>query len=230
MSRPCTGKPLSQLRTRGEIKTPHNEPAAALTFFERKEDKVKPEAKSVIVERGGHIFVTKTIQKQAEIIHASMMRIFKRRKPTDRQLTDEEACEHGKEVSHVEGHDCQHPVANRKSQQCTGWQRPNLRSGKTYSKYPTPAWAVKMHARGRSVENRQGGRSKQRPALLTTFTRSSRPLLVKIASSLWDSPAFRNDAGSDDEEDESPPLICAPPRSLSSTDCSATKTYRRCVA
>lgn len=59
-----------------------------------------------------------------------------------------------------------------------------IRESKTYSKYPTPAWTVKIHARGRSVEKRQGGRSKQRPPLFTTLTRSSRPLVVRIASSL----------------------------------------------
>lgn len=47
-----------------------------------------------------------------------MMRVFKRCEPTDRQLTDEEAREHGEEVSHVEGHDSQHPVEDL-SQPCT---------------------------------------------------------------------------------------------------------------
>lgn len=43
------------------------------------------------------------------------MRVFKRRKPTDRQLTDEKSRKHGKEVTDVEGHDSQHPAEDRKS-------------------------------------------------------------------------------------------------------------------
>lgn len=50
-----------------------------------------------------------------------MMRVFKRRKPTHRQLTDEESREHGEKVTDVEGHDGQHPVEDE-SQPCTRWR------------------------------------------------------------------------------------------------------------
>ena len=61
-----------------------------------------------------------------------------------------------------------------------------LEKEKTYSKYPTPACTVKIHALGKSVLNLQGVICK--PAcvgVLMTLTLSSIPLTVNVASSLF---------------------------------------------
>lgn len=72
----------------------------------------------------------------------------------DRQLADEHAREDGEEVADVQRHDRKH-AGLRMLVTCPKTNNP-WSGEKTYSKYPTPACTVKIHALGKSVLNLQG--------------------------------------------------------------------------